>query len=106
MNKRLIFTCLLLIMVLTLSGCNFNLSNLVKPQDNPDTFVKVEIVFTDGQSLITYLRDLGLEKNARIYVGGASTNNFYDSEGNIIGAFNYQRVLYIKILPESTNENQ
>lgn len=105
-DRKLLLACLLLIMVITLSGCDINTHNLLNSSQEKDKFVKVEIVFTDGEKLVTYVKDLGLESDARIYIGGASTNNFYDARGNVIGAFNYQRVLYIKILPESTSNNK
>jgi hypothetical protein len=104
-RKRIFLACLLLIAVASLSGCDVNARNLLNSSQEKDKFVRVEIVFTDEQKLVTYLKDLGLESDARIYVGGASTNNFYDARGNIIGAFNYQRVLYIKILPEGEGDN-
>jgi len=105
-KKQFFLACLLLIAVVSLSGCDVNARNLLNSSKEKDKFVKVEIVFTDGQKLVTYVKDLGLESDARIYVGGASTNNFYDARGNITGAFNYQRVLYIKILPESSGNNR
>lgn len=105
-DRKLLLACLLLIMVITLSGCDINTHNLLNSSQEKDKFVKVEIVFTDGEKLVAYVKDLGLESDARIYIGGASTNNFYDARGNVIGAFNYQRVLYIKILPESTSNNK
>lgn len=107
MKKKLTFlACLLLIAVISLSGCDVNTHNLLNSSKEKDKFIKAEIVFTDGQKLVTYVKDLGLESDARVYVGGASANNFYDARGNVIGAFNYQRVLYIKILPESSSNNR
>jgi len=105
-KKSVVIVCLLLLTVMVLSGCNVDVRNLLKTDKNEDKLVKVEVVFTDGQTLVTYVKSLGLESDARVYVGGASTNNFYDARGNIAGAFNYQRVLYIKILPEVTNSNR
>jgi len=99
-----VFAFLLLILLLCTIGCDFDARNLISSSKDQNNFVKVEIVFTDGQKLITYLKDLGIESNARVYVGGASTNYFYDAQGNVIGAFNYQRVLYIRILPTSTKD--
>lgn len=83
-----------------LPGCNLDASRLTKPmnEDN-DPLIRVQIYFTDDKTLISYVKDLQIAPDAKVYVGGASTNYLYDSQGRVIGAFNYQRVLYMKILP-------
>jgi len=103
-RKRILDICLLLASLL-LSGCNFDTGRLFKSATGQDEqpLIKAEIVFTDGKTLVTYLKDLGIEDTGKVYVGGASSTNLYDAKGNIIGAFNYQRVLYIKILPPKSN---
>jgi hypothetical protein len=106
-RKRLIITCLLLIMVMVLSGCDVNARNLIdSSKDNKQELIKVEIVFTDGQKLVTHVKELGVDSNARVFVGGSSTNYFYDARGNVIGAFNYQRVLYMRVLPKSAGNSR
>jgi hypothetical protein len=105
-KRQLVFTCLLLITIITLSGCKFDTSKLIHPsKEKKEHLIKVEIVFTDGETLVAYLKQLRLESDARVYVGGPSSNYYYDARGNVIGAFNYQRVLYIRLLPEESSNN-
>ena len=100
-NRQLVCTCLLLVAIIALSGCKLDTSKLIHPgKEKKEQLIKVEIVFTDGEKLVTYLKQLGLESGARVYVGGPSTNYYYDARGNVMGVFNYQRVLYIRLLPE------
>ena len=100
-NRQLVCTCLLLVAIIALSGCKLDTSKLIHPsKEKKEQLIKVEIVFTDGEKLVTYLKQLGLESDARVYVGGPSTNYYYDARGNVMGVFNYQRVLYIRLLPE------
>lgn len=107
MKKRhLVCACLLLITVIAFSGCKFDASEIIHSnQEKKEKLIKVEIVFTDGEKLVTYLKQLGLESDARVYVGGPSTNYYYDVRGNVMGAFNYQRVLYIRLLPEGESNS-
>ena len=102
MKKTQLFcACLLLVTIIALSGCKLDTSKLIHPsKEKKEQLIKVEIVFTDGEKLVTYLKQLGLESGARVYVGGPSTNYYYDARGNVMGVFNYQRVLYIRLLPE------
>lgn len=102
--KRLLLT-LTLILALFIGGCNLDGQDIWKPGGSQDELIKVEITFTDGQNLTGYVKTLGIEKDAVIYVGGSSLNYLYDKSGNITGSFNYQRVLYMKIITEAqTNE--
>ena len=107
MKKTQLFcACLLLVTIIALSGCKLDTSKLIHPsKEKKEQLIKVEIVFTDGEKLVTYLKQLGLESGARVYVGGPSTNYYYDARGNVVGAFNYQRVLYIRLLPEGESNN-
>jgi hypothetical protein len=91
---------LLLLAVLILSGCNYNYKQLFTNQKPEEKLIKAEVHFSETDKMVGYVKSLGLEENAKIYVGGASLNYLYDKQGNIIGSFNYQRVMYIKILPE------
>ena len=105
-KRQLVYACLLLITVIALSGCKLDTSKLIhSSKEKKEKLIKVEIVFTDGEKLVTYLKQLGLESDARVYVGGPSSNNYYDARGNVIGAFNYQRVLYIRLLPEGNSNS-
>jgi len=105
-KTQLLCTCLLLLTIIALSGCKFDTSKLIHSgKEKKEQLIKVEIVFTDGEKLVAYLKQLGLESDARVYVGGPSTNYYYDAHGNVIGAFNYQRVLYIRLLPEGESSS-
>ena len=82
-------------------GCDFNLETLTGASDDIEsTLMFVEINFSENAHLIGYVKTLGLEKDAIMLVGGASVNNLYDKNGNVIASFNYARVNYIKIIPE------
>lgn len=107
MKKTQLFcACLLLFAIIALGGCKPDASKLIHPsKEKKETLIKVEIVFTDGEKLVTYLKQLALESDARIYVGGPSTNYYYDARGNVMGAFNYQRVLYIRLLSEDESNS-
>lgn len=91
---------LVLAFLLSSSGCSADFSKWEMKKKSKPELIKVQIVFTDNQSLTGYIKSLGIEEDAKVYVGGASVNYLYDKNGNIIGSYNYQRVLYIKILPE------
>lgn len=104
-RKRTLLISLLLVSVLLMSGCEFNTTRLFKSATGQEEqpLIKAEIVFTDGKTLVAYLKDLGIEDTGKVYVGGASSTNIYDAKGNITGVLNYQHVLYIRILPTKTS---
>lgn len=106
-RKRLIIVCCIITALLLIAGCNFDIKKLVQSpsEDQKDILIKVKIVFTDGESLETYVKNLGIDEMGKVYVGGSSLNYLYDSNGNIVGSYNYQRVLYIKILPEKDKKD-
>lgn len=91
---------LVLTLLLASSGCSADFSTWRAKEKAQPKLIKVRIVFTDNESITGYVKTLGIEEDAKVYVGGASVNYLYDKNGNIIGSYNYQRVLYIKILPE------
>lgn len=103
-SKQLLLT-LLLILTLFFGGCDFDTNSIWNPGNgDQDQLIKVEITFTDDQKLTGYVKNLGIEKDAVVYVGGSSLNYLYDSNGTIIGSFNYQRVLYMKIITEAKTD--
>lgn len=102
-NKLGRMVAVVLLLGLVVSGCQFDPSRLTQSvREEEDKLIRVEIVFTDDQTLIGYVKDLAIDPDSKIYVGGSSTNYLYDAQGNIVGAYNYQRVLYMKILPAET----
>ncbi len=103
MKKQFLGFLLLLVLSFFLIGCEqVDFSKLTLPSNREQVkLIKVEIFFTDGATLIGYVKNLGIEPEGKVYVGGSSTNYLYDARGKIIGAYNYQRVLYIKIIPEN-----
>lgn len=102
--RRVITALLLVLLMGGIAGCNFDYQSLVQQTRTPEApLIKVQIQFTDQKQSICYVKSLGLDKeNAVVYAGGPSLNYMYDRDGNIIGSYNYQRVLYITILPEET----
>lgn len=72
-----------------------------RQSDEQQPLIHVRLVFSDNESVEGYVRGLGIEAEAALYAGGSSCNYIYDKDGSIIGAFNYQRLLYIMILPET-----
>lgn len=90
----------------TCLACDTKIDSLVQKVETrqEEELIKVRIYFTDGVELSCYIKDLGIDKNAAVYVGGSSRNYIYDKDGKITGSYNYQRVLYIEILEETDGE--
>lgn len=102
MRRRVVAGLLLIVLLLSLGGCKLETGKLFQADQERDTkLIKVMIYFTDGQTLTGYVENLGMEGSSKIYTGGSSVNYLYDPDGNITGCFNYQRVLYMKILPDN-----
>ncbi|MBO8158335.1 hypothetical protein [Thermosyntropha sp.] len=100
--RGLIYVLITLAMffLLGVSGCSSGFSGFEMTENSKPELIKVQIFFTDNQSITGYVKSLGIEEDAKVYVGGSSLNYLYDKNGNIIGSYNYQRVLYMKIIPE------
>lgn len=96
---------LVLISSLTVTGCNFDYQKLFQTEDIQQELIKVELYFTDNQQMVAYIKGLGLDESEQVYVGGSSVKYLYDGDGNVIGAFNYQRLIYMKILTEDGNSD-
>jgi hypothetical protein len=102
LRKKVTVILILALMLLTLGGCNLQPGQLLhSDQAQSPELVQVMIYFTDGQTLDAYVENLGMEGNSKIYTGGSSVNYLYNQNGKVIGCFNYQRVLYMKILPQN-----
>lgn len=106
-KARVLLALALVCLLLVSSGCNnFDAKKLVKPRSAGDEekLLKAEIVFSSEDKVVAYIKSLGIEKKGQVYVGGASLCYLYDAQGNVIGSYNYQKVLYIKILSEKNKE--
>ena len=109
MKKRLVVLSLLTFFVLVLGGCNANLQNVFKQVEvkNEEPLIKVSITFTNGESITGYIKYLGIEQESgRVYIGGSSVNYLYDKDGNVAGYYNYQRVLYIVVIPDNSTDEE
>ncbi len=94
-------TVLLVMLSLGVAGCDWDYQALLQTSQPAATpLLRVEINFTDDEQVTCYVESLGMGENDVVYVGGPSLKHMYDRDGNIIGAYNYQRVLYMTILPE------
>ena len=99
-RKRTGWVMLVFLLGLMVSGCQFDASQLTRPtEEDQDQLIRVEIVFTDDKTLVGYVKELAIDPESKVYVGGSSSNYLYDAGGNVVGVFNYQRVLYMNILP-------
>ncbi|MGE5544441.1 MAG: hypothetical protein ACM3UW_05645 [Bacillota bacterium] len=106
MKKRLtlIITGVILIS-LVLGGCtNWKLPQIGDNQD-PPPLIKVNIVFRDGTTLQGYMRGLELGEDTTVFLGGQTTTNLYDADGEVSAIFNYAQVLYIKKVIENTSQD-
>lgn len=106
-QNKFIIALLLLLLLLPLGGCKYDFSQILgipSGQSQAELF-KVRIYFTDGQTIESYIKELGIHKEGKVYVGGSSLNYLYDAQGNIVGSYNYQRVLYIKVIPAQKVES-
>jgi len=99
--KRVVLALLLVFTIIGVVGCNADYKQLLqKTKSSEEPLIKVQIQFTDQKQTVCYVKSLGLEEKGQIYTGGASLNYMYDQEGKILGSFNYQRVIYMKILTD------
>ncbi|MDR1616970.1 MAG: hypothetical protein LBR98_08165 [Syntrophomonadaceae bacterium] len=89
-----------------LSGCQDGWK-IFRDQDanEPQKLIYVDVCFSENEHLTGYVHTLGIEPEVKILAGGASINNLYNKQGEIIASFNYLRVNYIKIIPEPNDES-
>ncbi len=101
MKKIGIMAVLLITVAVLTAGCNVNYKQLLsRDQKAEEKLIRAEIHFGENEKVVGYIKNLGVEENAKVYVGGSSLNYLYDQQGNIVGSYNYLRVEYIIILPE------
>lgn len=103
--KKVILFMSLLLLASCLAGCSIDVNQLVqktKPQE--EQLMKVELFFTDQEQLVAYVKNMGIAEDGKVYAGGTSMNYLYDEKGNIIGSYNYQHLIYMKILPLETDQ--
>lgn len=104
-RKRVLCLSLVLAAMLMLGGCSAGNPFKSATDEGEQPLIKAEVVFTDGKTLVTYLKTMGIEESGKVYVGGSSSTNMYDVKGNIVGTLNYQHVLYIRVLPAKSETN-
>lgn len=101
MKKIRVTAVLLMVAALLTAGCNVNYKQLFSGAPKTEQkLIRAEIHFGENEKVVGYIKSLGVEENAKVYVGGSSLNYLYDQQGNIVGSYNYLRVEYIIILPE------
>lgn len=106
-TKHALMAVLLLLLIGGAAGCTADLSSLLQITKSPAApLIRVHIQFTDQKEAVCYVKSLALEKEAQVYTGGPSSNNMYDREGNIVGSYNYQHVIFMTILPEEGRSEQ
>ena len=104
-RKALIMVSIILLLFLA-AGCKVDWKSVLPHEESKPELVKVEITFEGGKTLTGYLKDLQLEKDSVVFIGGVTSTNLYDARGNIVGVFNYNRVLFIKVLKEQKPTNE
>ena len=101
MKKIRVTAVLLIVVTLLAAGCNVNYKQLFSRAEKTEPkLIRAEIHFGENEKVVGYIKNLGVEEDAKVYVGGSSLNYLYDQQGNIVGSYNYMRVEYIIILPE------
>jgi len=79
------------------AGCNADKIKLTGKK-NEVQLKYVQITFDNGEKLTGYVKELGIGKDTETYNGGSTRNYLYNQKGQVIGCFNYNRVMYIKLL--------
>ena len=102
-KKRLVLAALMIVLSAGIIGCNFDYRSFIPGARNEElSLIRAEIHFSDNQEVVDcYIKNLGIDQEGNVYSGGSSLNYMYDNSGNVIGSYNYQNVLYIKVLPEA-----
>ncbi|MEA1959993.1 MAG: hypothetical protein U9N81_01665 [Bacillota bacterium] len=105
-TKYILLSLLVIAFMSCLSGCQVDFKQMLQKADLQEEpqLIEVELTFTDDVMLVAYVKGLGIEEDGQVYIGGSSMNYLYDKDGNITGAFNYQRLIYMKILTEESVE--
>jgi hypothetical protein len=103
LKKRLTFVLSwIVILVFLVGGCAEVKLPPSGEEQEPPPLVKVEIAFRDGTRIQGYMRGLALGEDTTVFLGGQTTTNLYDADGEVAAVFNYAQVLYIKKIDEST----
>lgn len=102
-RNKVILALLMVLLALATVGCGYDYRSLLPgAQSEEAALIKVNIRFNDQAEVECYVKSLGIDPEAQVYVGGPSLNYMYDQDGNVIGSYNYQNVLYMKVLPAVT----
>lgn len=107
MKKRLIILFVSIITIsIVLGGCSdWRLPQVEDNQEDLPPLVKVEVAFRDGTKLQGYMRGLELGEDTTVFIGGQTTTNLYDVNGDVAAIFNYAQVVYIKKVIENTSQD-
>ncbi|MGE5398281.1 MAG: hypothetical protein ACM3MK_12230 [Chitinophagales bacterium] len=97
-KKTTALLALLIILAVIMTGCQFPQIDKPKASKKTVSLTRVEITFEGGHTLKGYVRGLKLGDDSVVYTGGNTSTNLYDARGNVVGVFNYSRVLYIKAI--------
>lgn len=104
--KKAIMSSLLIMLAFGPVGCGYDYRSLLPgAETNEAALIRVNIRFNDEGEAECYVKSLGIDPEAQVYAGGPSMNYMYDRDGNIIGSYNYQNVLYMKVLPDNPVTN-
>lgn len=102
-RRKVILAILTIMLVFGTMGCGYNYRSLLPGAKTEEAaLIKVNIRFNDEAEVECYVKSLGIDPEAQVYAGGPSLNYMYDQDGNVIGSYNYQNVLYMKVLPDGT----
>lgn len=102
-RSKVILAVLMIMLALGTVGCGYDYRSLLPGAKTEEAaLIKVNIRFNDQVEVACYVKSLGIDPEAQVYAGGPSLNYMYDQDGNVIGSYNYQNVLYMQVLPEAT----
>jgi hypothetical protein len=96
----IILLIVFLLSALLVTGCELNVRQLwQKTKPAEPELLNVEMHFANGDIVYGYVKSLSIDEEGQVYNGGSSSNYIYDQQGKIIGAFNYARLEYMKLIP-------
>lgn len=101
---RYLFVLAGLLILLTILWSVSDVELVTKKTFQTEELIPVCLVFRDNVSVNAYVKGLGIEQDGIVYAGGSSCNYLFNREGEIMGSFNYQSLLYMLIITEPDEE--